>query len=184
MGFSRQEYRSELPFPYTGDLPDLEIEPQSPAVQVDSLPADLAPWWAVKRLIQAGNPISNPLIVIQLSYFIHSWTKFVDFYCDLWGFPGGLAGKESACNASDLGWVLSLGQEDPLEKGTATHLSILAWRIPWTVYSIGSQRVRKDWVTFTFYFFHVTFQQNCQQLRRNCLIHGTLPLLCWAHSRC
>ena len=43
-----------------------------------------------------------------------------------------------------LGWVLSLGQEDPLEKGTATHLSILAWRIPWTVYSIGSQRVRKD----------------------------------------
>ena len=30
-------------------------------------------------------------------------------------------------------WVRSLGQEDPLEKGTATHSSILAWRIPWTV---------------------------------------------------
>ena len=29
-------------------------------------------------------------------------------------------------------WVLSLGQEDPLEKGMATHFSILAWRIPWT----------------------------------------------------
>ena len=29
-------------------------------------------------------------------------------------------------------WVQSLGQEDPLEKGTATHSSILAWRIPWT----------------------------------------------------
>jgi len=29
-------------------------------------------------------------------------------------------------------WVGSLGQEDPLEKGTATHSSILAWRIPWT----------------------------------------------------
>ena len=29
-------------------------------------------------------------------------------------------------------WVLSLGQEDPLEKETATHSSILAWRIPWT----------------------------------------------------
>ena len=28
--------------------------------------------------------------------------------------------------------VLSLGQEDPLEKGMATHSSILAWRIPWT----------------------------------------------------
>ena len=29
-------------------------------------------------------------------------------------------------------WVLSLGQEDPLKKGMATHSSILAWRIPWT----------------------------------------------------
>ena len=30
-------------------------------------------------------------------------------------------------------WVQSLGWEDPLEKGTATHSSILVWRIPWTV---------------------------------------------------
>ena len=29
-------------------------------------------------------------------------------------------------------WVLSLGQEDPLEEEMATHCSILAWRIPWT----------------------------------------------------
>ena len=32
-------------------------------------------------------------------------------------------------------WVRSLAWEDPLEKGTATHSSILAWRIPWTVYT-------------------------------------------------
>ena len=43
-------------------------------------------------------------------------------------------------------WVLSLGQEAPLEKGMATHSSILAWRIPWTkkpsgLQSVGSQRV-------------------------------------------
>ena len=37
-------------------------------------------------------------------------------------------------------WVRSLGWEDPLEKGTATHSSVLAWRIPWTVQSMGSQR--------------------------------------------
>ena len=43
------------------------------------------------------------------------------------GFPCGSAGKESASNAGNLGW------EDPLEKGKATHSSILAWRIPWTV---------------------------------------------------
>ena len=33
-------------------------------------------------------------------------------------------------------WVQSLGQEDPLQKGTATHSSILAWRAPWTVYIV------------------------------------------------
>ena len=33
--------------------------------------------------------------------------------------------------------VRSLGWEDPLEKGTATHSSVLAWRIPWTVLSTG-----------------------------------------------
>ena len=49
-------------------------------------------------------------------------------------------------------WVRSLGWEDPLEKGKATHSSILAWRIPWTVQSMRSQRVRHDWVTFTFTF--------------------------------
>ena len=36
-------------------------------------------------------------------------------------------------------WVRSLGQEDPLEKGIATHASILAWRIPWTEESGGLQ---------------------------------------------
>ena len=45
--------------------------------------------------------------------------------------------------------VQSLGQEDPLEKGMATHSSILAWKIPWTeepggLQSMGLQRVRQD----------------------------------------
>ena len=46
-------------------------------------------------------------------------------------------------------WVQSLGWEDPLEKGTATHSSILAWRVPWTEESMGSQRVRHAWATLT-----------------------------------
>ena len=46
-------------------------------------------------------------------------------------------------------WVRSLGWEDPLEKETATHSSILAWKIPWTgkpdnLQSMGSQRVGHD----------------------------------------
>ena len=36
-------------------------------------------------------------------------------------------------------WVQSLGWEDPLEKEMVTHSSILSWRIPWTVESMGSQ---------------------------------------------
>ena len=47
------------------------------------------------------------------------------------GFPGGSAGKESACNVGDLGSVPGLGRS--LEKGKATHSSILAWRIPGTI---------------------------------------------------
>ena len=46
-------------------------------------------------------------------------------------------------------WVWSLGWEDFLEKGIATHSSILTWRIPWTLYSMGLQRVGHDGVTFT-----------------------------------
>ena len=45
--------------------------------------------------------------------------------------------------------VLSLGQEDPLEEGMATHYSILAWRIPWTeepggLQSMGLQTIRNE----------------------------------------
>ena len=63
------------------------------------------------------------------------------------GSPGGSDNKESACNAGDPGWTLCL--EDPLEKGMATHSSILAWKIPWTeepgmLQSMGSQRVRHN----------------------------------------
>ena len=63
------------------------------------------------------------------------------------GFPGSSDGKESACNAGDVG--LTPGQEDPLEKKMATHSSILAWEIPWTeeprvLQSMGSKRVGHD----------------------------------------
>ena len=49
-------------------------------------------------------------------------------------------------------WVKSLGGEDPLKEETATHSSILAWKIPQTeepgrLQSVGSQRVGHNWVT-------------------------------------
>ena len=64
-----------------------------------------------------------------------------------WGFPGGSDGKESACSTGDPGLIVD--QEDPLEKGIATHSSILAWRIPWTeeAGSLQLQRVGHDWAS-------------------------------------
>ena len=60
-------------------------------------------------------------------------------------YTGGGSGKEML----EM-WVWSLGQEDPLEEGMATHSSILAWRIPWTeelggLQFMGLQRVRQEW---------------------------------------
>ena len=57
-------------------------------------------------------------------------------------YPCSSVGKESACSAGDLGSIL--GQDNHLEKGNATHSSILTWRIPWTeepgrVQSMGLQ---------------------------------------------
>ena len=48
----------------------------------------------------------------------------------LGGFPEGSDGNKSARRARDLG--SAVGWEDPLEKGVATHSSVLAWRTPWT----------------------------------------------------
>ena len=64
--------------------------------------------------------------------------------CKVLGFPGDSDNKNLPAMQETK--VLTLGQEDPLKKGMATHSSILAWRIPWTEepsgsQSMGSQRV-------------------------------------------
>ena len=68
------------------------------------------------------------------------------------GFPGGASGKEPACQCRmpvQKMHVGSVGQEDPLEEGIATHSGILPWRILWTeepggLQSRGSERVGHD----------------------------------------
>ena len=70
-------------------------------------------------------------------------------FSHLWSFPGSPDSKESICNAGDLGSIP--GGEEPLES-RVTHSSILAWKIPRTeepggLQSMGSLRVRHDWVT-------------------------------------
>ena len=70
---------------------------------------------------------------------------FAVYFMHILGKPRWLSGKESACNAGDAGSIPGL--EDLLEKGMATHCSILAWEIPWTEEPRGVQSVglQKSW---------------------------------------
>ena len=93
----------------------------------------------------------------------------------MWGFPGGSDGKESACNARDLGLIL--GSKDPLEKEMATHCSILVWRIPWTeepggLQSMGSQRISHDWINWHFPFILL----DIESIRQYCVKSRALVL--------
>ena len=79
--------------------------------------------------------------------------------------------------------VPSLGQEDPLKKGMATHSSILTWRIPWTaepgrLHSMALQRVRHDWATFTHSCKCITLLKLSRQYQRKPERGTGLPFLC------
>ena len=84
-------------------------------------------------------------------------------------FPSGSDGKESSYNVGDPGG--SLGWEEPLEKGKATHSSILAWGIPWAeephgLQSMLLQRVRDKQLTLmspeeTPFFSHLKGRRVC-----------------------
>ena len=104
--------------------------------------------WGGRR--QVGCSPADGAILAQGNPFRSSHThngERVDLRCFkaliLWQFVIiGVVGKESACNAGDLGSILGSGRSP--EKGKATHSSTLAWRIPWTIQSVGSQRVGHD----------------------------------------
>ena len=64
------------------------------------------------------------------------------------GFPGVSAVKNPPANARDTGSIPGWGES--LEEGTATQVSVLAWKIPWTekpgrLQSIGLQRIGNNW---------------------------------------
>ena len=88
VGFSRQEYWSELPCPPPGDCPNPGIEPGYPSLQADSL-----------LLSHQGSPKNC------LGYNCNNTHET----CKL-GFPGGSDGKEFTCNAGDLALIPVLGR--------------------------------------------------------------------------
>ena len=83
------------------------------------------------------------------------------------GFPGGSDGKASAHNVGET-QVQSLDWEDPLEKETATHSSILAWKIPWTedpgrLQSMGLQRLGHHWATSRSWEYYTKWKKSSRE---------------------
>ena len=109
--------------------------------------------WQQCRLITV-TPTSESIFEICTHLFSALWASFV----------AQLVKNRPSLRKT---WVWSLGWEDPLEKGRATHSSILAWRIPWNIQSTGSQRAGHDWVTFTFTFLWVVAMGNFYYLPNN-----------------
>ena len=90
----------------------------------------------------------KPAAISTCNQNLKIWIRDFIFPSLHWGFPCGSAGKESACNVGDLGLIPGL-RRYPGE-GKAAHSSVLAWRIPCS----RTQRVRRDWVTFTPLLLH------------------------------
>ena len=173
MEFTRQEYWSGLPWPSLGDLPDPGVELMSlmsPAL-IGSFFNSNATWeaqtsvWSSKWAYYLHSYLDLRCHVLQLwkwvslkswnvftkkeflnvYYVIESfffWVLFESGYYENWVSLVVQMVKNPPAMWET--WVWSLGWEDSLEKGKATHSSILAWRIPWTVCSMGMQRVRHD----------------------------------------
>ena len=74
-------------------------------------------------------------------HFYHCCCYYYYYSCDIWASLVAQLVKNPP--AMPETWVRSLGWEDPLEEGKFTHSSILAWRIPWIVQSMGLQRVKR-----------------------------------------
>ena len=100
------------------------------------------------------------------------WPSFIELDragVHVWDFPGGSDGKVSSTMRET--WVQSLGREDILEKETATHSSILAWKIPWMeepgrllqVHGVAKSRTRLS------EFTHMIGEGNSSPLQYSCL---------------
>ena len=106
----------------------------------------LAPFkglWIIRKLFCLAVYLKS-IFFCFYSYYLYNYRSFMRV-------PGGASGKELTCHCrGGERQVGSLGREDPLEEGMATHSSILAWRISWTEEpgsSLGLQRVGPDWTT-------------------------------------
>ena len=138
------------------DLPNPRTESRSPSLQADSLFPEPPGKLSEYILILRDRVLESSWLYAELS----SWLLFWQLRAS--NLVGASLVTQIVKNLSAMweSWVWVLVLEDPLEKGIATHSSILAWIIPWKeklggLQSMGSQRVRHNWVTNTFKCFSV-----------------------------
>ena len=155
MGFSRQEFWSELSCPSPGNLLKPGIEPTSNAsLALFSYKKQTTLEINAQKLYRdtSGNKIcrwANDHMKRQCNSSL--WIcKLKQQRIGKRSRPGWLRGKESICNAGDAGLTSASGRS--LEEVIATQASILAWRILWTEEPGGlqlmeSHRVGHDWVS-------------------------------------
>ena len=148
-GFSRQECWSGLPFPSPGDLPNQESN-------LDVLHCRQILYW----LSYEGSPsfpfTHRGFVKFGLDSFLDSFLPAIaEEPC--WGSLVAQLVKNPPAMWET--WVRFLGWEDPLEKGKATHPSILVWRIPWTIHGVAKSRTRLHFHHSEIYFcFWKTFK--------------------------
>ena len=142
---------------------------QSPYLDSNPLSPPL-PVWPIQQL-SPPMPCSSPISLLVIAWTPrHILALSLLCSCNSLGSQGGAVVKNLPASGRRRKWcVWSLGWEDPLEEGMATHSSILAWRIPWTeepgrLHTVhGLQRVRHGWVSTSKnnplpHFFHVFTQ--------------------------
>ena len=105
-------------------------------------------------------------------------------------FPSGTSVKELACQCKFMPEtrVQSLGREDPLKEGMATHSSILAWRLPWTEEPGGlspmeSQRVRHDWSDLASMHANPRIRALSEKVRGDLRLRRLKGEATWRHCR-
>ena len=154
MGFPRQEYWNGLSCPLPGDLPNPGLEPPSSALAGGFFTTEPP---GKSSTVAAHKHVWHCIIELPISSLWAQYEAFPNYIRAAFGNPregkgflGSAMVKNPPASAGDEVLVRSLGQEDLLEKGTATHSSILAWKIPWTevpggLQSMRSQRAGYEW---------------------------------------
>ena len=123
MEFARREYWGRLPFPIQGDLPNPRIEPVSLVSHASAFSVSQI---SLSFLLKSHQTLSlgrihpeSRMIFILVSLITSAESLFLNQalftdtggqYLDIFTFPGGSGGKESACNVGDLGWIPGSGR--------------------------------------------------------------------------